>query len=147
MSKSESSTRGRLCKILCKLGLDGVAVENPARPGTPDVNYRDGWIEVKRTKAWPKSDCTPVRLDHELMPSQKVWLRRRARAGGTVWVFLHIDRDLLLIDATEYLTWAGTATQAQLKRSAAVCASSWSELETSLKELLCSPTQPRSATT
>jgi hypothetical protein len=86
-------------------GLEGdwVRVENPARPGTPDVNFawlppgereavREGWIELKQMPSFPKKyESAIFRIPH-YTPQQRVWIRRRSRAGGHVWVLLHVEK-------------------------------------------------------
>jgi hypothetical protein len=134
---AESGTRANLVKILCRLKLDAFAVENPARPGTPDVNYLHGWIEVKRTKKWPKRAETPVRLDHGLNQAQKVWIKRREKVGGTVYVFLHLDRDLLLFRGGDAVDHLGSANAAELRELAIFAVRGWKAVADELKSLLC----------
>ena len=77
---------------------DAVAVENPqACPGTPDVNFVHGWVELKKLPSWPKRATTPVRLPH-FTPQQRVWHQRRWKAGGAVWMLLQVERDWLLFE-------------------------------------------------
>lgn len=87
-------------KIVAALkGLHAVAVENGgACPGTPDINYRDGWIECKSTENWPAREDTPVRLDHDLTKQQRIWIIQRARVNGRVFVLLEIAGDWLLFN-------------------------------------------------
>lgn len=75
--------------------FDAVAVENPCRPGTPDVNYNHGWIELKKAVS-PKDPRAPVRCRH-FTEQQRRWILRRHRAGGTVYVLLQLDRGWLLL--------------------------------------------------
>lgn len=136
MAKSESGLRGRVVKILCKMGLDGVAVENPARPGTPDINYIGGWIECKKTSKWPKREETVVRLTHDLMQSQRVWIRRRAKAGGKVFVLVQIDHWFLLFDGLWAVNNLGKRTRKEMEEHSLFCVSGWSSLEYALKQQL-----------
>jgi hypothetical protein len=71
---TESDMRQLVVRALA--GLDPVSVENPAHPGTPDVNHTGGWLELKRVDAWPARPGSPLRLPH-FTPQQRVWLRRR----------------------------------------------------------------------
>ena len=75
--------------------MDAVSVETAACPGTPDVNYVEGWLELKSLPAWPKRPETPVRIDH-LTPQQRVWLWARDKAGGAAWLLLKVADDWLL---------------------------------------------------
>ncbi len=90
---SESGMRGNVLKILKP--LDGVAVENPTMPGTPDINYVDGFIELKWLRSWPKDPEAVVRIEH-YSPQQRLWIRRRHLAGGKVWLLLQCKREWLL---------------------------------------------------
>lgn len=87
--------------------LHAISVENGmCHPGTPDVNCTLGWIELKATNNWPAREETPVRLDHDLTPQQRIWLMKRRRAGGACWVLLTVANDWLLLDgavAAEHL--------------------------------------------
>jgi hypothetical protein len=91
---SESAMRSRVVKGL--RALDAVAVENPARPGTPDVNYIEGWIELKQLPRWPAKRDTVVKCSH-FRTGQRIWIKRRARAGGQVHVLLQVGSDWLLL--------------------------------------------------
>lgn len=99
--------------------LDAVSVENGiTHPGTPDVNCTLGWIELKSTAAWPVRENTIVRLSHDLKPAQRVWLKRRRKAGGSCWVLITIARDWLLFDGAVAADTLGTLTQEQMKEAA-----------------------------
>ena len=101
---AESDMRRKLVQALAP--LDAMPVENRACPGSPDVEFIGGWIECKWLRHWPKRATTVVRLDHPLLPTQKVWLRRRCSRGGKAWVMLQCRREWLLFDgytAAEYL--------------------------------------------
>jgi hypothetical protein len=80
-------------------GLDPQRIEDAIRCGVPDVNYRDGWIELKVSPGWPKRPGTRLALDH-FTPAQRVWLSRRCRHGGRAFV-------LLRVGAREYMLFRG----------------------------------------
>ncbi len=95
---SESGMRSKVIQKLYK--LDAVAVENPAYPGTPDVNYIDGWIELKWVRALPANEDTQIKLDH-YTPQQKLWIRRRHLAGGRVFLLVQIKKEWFLFKYPE----------------------------------------------
>ena len=66
---SERRMRKNVCDWL--KDYDAFAVENPANPGTPDVSYVEGWIELKQLDAWPAREDTPVRIEH-YTPQQRI---------------------------------------------------------------------------
>jgi hypothetical protein len=82
--------------------LDPVRVENPALPGTPDINFIGGWLELKSMDAWPKRPSTPLKVPH-FTQQQRVWLLRRVRAGGCACVLLRVGGK---VDG-EWLLFAG----------------------------------------
>lgn len=90
---SESGMRSKLIRTL--KSLDAVAVENPTNPGTPDVNYVDGWLELKWLRNWPKRPESVVQLEH-YTPQQKLWIRRRTIAGGRCFLVLQCKREWLI---------------------------------------------------
>lgn len=102
---------------ICREALSGpstdlIRVENPAWPGTPDVNYCigyfEGWIELKNVATWPVREKTPLRVEH-FTSQQRTWLTRRSQAGGTVWV-------LLRVAPIEWLLFEGQVAAALLGR-------------------------------
>lgn len=98
--------------------LDAVSVENRVGPGTPDVNFVEGWVELKWLRSWPKRPETPVALDHPLEVEQRAWIRRRRKRGGNVWVLLQCGREWLLFDGLVAADFLGTSTRAELYRHA-----------------------------
>lgn len=98
-------------------GRHAVPVENPALPGTPDVNYIGGWIELKQIEEWPKRDDTVVMIEH-YTPQQRVWAIRRRRAGGTCWLLLQCRREWLLFDGAVAATHLNSCTKSELTKVA-----------------------------
>ena len=92
---SESAMRTKVVRALAS--LNAIAVENPALPGTPDVNYVEGWIELKWLRGWPARDDTVIRFDH-YTTQQKVWAFRRRRVGGQCWFLMQCRREWILLD-------------------------------------------------
>lgn len=126
--------RTKVVKILAP--LDAFAVENPCNPGTPDINYIGGWIECKRTKAWPKRAATAVRLDHKLLPSQKIWLRRRCTNGGIALVLVQIAQEFLLFWGSSAARDLGRVNRETLVARALLHCHGWRDLENKLVEFL-----------
>ncbi len=116
----EQQQRQNLVKALNKAGQDATSVENPACPGTPDIQFIDGWIECKYLEDWPKREETTVRIEH-FSPQQRVWLLRRSIAcsrlqteRGIGWLVLYVakTREHLLFegeDAARHLAKDGVA--------------------------------------
>jgi hypothetical protein len=108
-------------KMLNAAGLDAVSVENPAYPGTPDINFCEGWIELKQLAAWPERIGSDVRIDC-FTPQQRVWLLKRWRAGGNVWLLVQIGPQWLLFDGETAARCVGKpgVTQEKLAIAAAI---------------------------
>jgi hypothetical protein len=107
---SESGMRGNVIKNLKE--LDAVAIENPVYPGTPDVNYVDGWIELKWLRRWPVKVESVVQLDH-YSPQQRLWIRRRSLARGRCFLLLQCKKEWLLFKHPETME-VGKLTKSQL---------------------------------
>ena len=108
---SEQTMRQRVVKALkC---LDAWSVENPCRPGTPDVNYIEGWIELKHAEKWPARAATPLRLGH-FTPQQRLHLRRRWHLGGNAYLLLQVDQDWLLFDGETAAEFVGLQPRQEL---------------------------------
>jgi len=95
----EQDQRKKIVKALNKLKKDAISVENPALPGTPDVNYIGGWVELKYLERWPVKKETKVTLDHYTQ-QQRVWIMRRWYNQGAVWLCLQVSktREWLVFD-------------------------------------------------
>lgn len=117
--KPESNMRS---KVLAALrSLDAQAVENPINPGTPDVNYVEGWIECKQLPNWPKTaEFEPVKIKH-FTPQQRVWLKMRAKRKGVVYFLLKVKNEWLLFNGIDAAEHVGTMTRPQLRELAVKC--------------------------
>ncbi|MEE8181751.1 MAG: hypothetical protein V3T87_00390 [Candidatus Thorarchaeota archaeon] len=91
----ESSMRQIVIRALS--GLDAISVENPVRPGTPDINFIEGWVELKVLDRWPVRASTKIRVPC-FTAQQRVWLRRRWERGGAAYFLILIDEDWLLFN-------------------------------------------------
>jgi len=108
---SEQTQRRRV--ILGLKPLHGVAVENPAGPGTPDVNYIDGWIELKWLRRWKRNaETSPVLIDH-YTNQQRLWMRRRSLRGGKAYLLLQVGKEWLLFKYPELME-VGKVTRSEL---------------------------------
>lgn len=116
---SESHMRGRVIQWLKP--LNAVPVENPAQPGTPDVNYVEGWIELKKLTKWPERSDTIVRIDH-FTPQQRNWLLLRKRRGGRVHLLLQVKNEWLLFDGDVAAMHVGRVDRQELER---LCVKRW----------------------
>ena len=122
--------RQTVVKMVKPFGIDPVSVENSVGPGTPDLNYLDGWLELKWARDWPKRDSTPLRMPHFTI-QQRRWLARRQRAGGRAFVLLKVAREWLLFDGDTAGRILGESTRAELyDRAVAVWPKrmAWSQL-------------------
>lgn len=91
-AKPESRFWKRLKKQLPEGHI--VRVENPANPGTPDVNMCvqgvECWPELKQVKSLPKRPETPV-FTGCLKPEQVLWHKLRSRAGGKSYIIGYVE--------------------------------------------------------
>lgn len=108
---SERLMRGRVTKAL--RSLDAMAVENPCHPGTPDVNYVEGWIELKWVRKWPVGEETIVPFPH-FTTQQRVFHLRRRQAGGASWVMVQCRREWLLFRGEDAALHLGKITREQM---------------------------------
>lgn len=111
----ESNLNARLMKAM--RGLHPVRVENPACPGTPDINYSGGWIESKILNRWPADPQAVVKCDH-FTPQQRVWHKRRAVAGGVSYVVIQIEQDVLVLRGNDAADLLGKVNRAKLLKLA-----------------------------
>lgn len=113
---SESSMRGRV--IMALKSLDACAIENSTHPGTPDVNYMGGWVELKCLDRWPVREGTPVRIRH-FTREQRIWLARRWNAGGNSHLLLQVRDEWLLFDGNIAAERVGKVPRMQMIGEAA----------------------------
>lgn len=98
---SETNLWKRLRDALAPYGFDLHRVENLLEPGMPDVNYccgaAEGWIELKYSTV-PKRSSTRVFGAKGLRKEQILWIERRIRTKGIVWIFAQASQHLVLLD-------------------------------------------------
>lgn len=85
--------------LLTLARMDPVSVENTAYPGTPDINFTGGWLELKCVQEFPKRAATVVDVP-TFSPQQRVWLRRRWEAGGGAWMLLWLAGEWQLFNGS-----------------------------------------------
>ena len=111
---SEKDMRRRVIRAL--KSIHAISVENGTGIGTPDVNYVNGWLELKSIDSWPARPETPLRIEH-FSQEQRIWLLQRCKAGGEAWLLLKVSDDWLLFDGEMAAALVGEdeGTQQMLK--------------------------------
>jgi len=105
--------------------LEATRHEDSLQKGIADVSFvslngNHGWIELKKLPDWPVRDGTLVTIDH-YTDDQRIWLRRKGRAGGFVFLLLQVSRDYLLFD-WKRAAGVGKLTKMNLFN---ICQNSW----------------------
>lgn len=104
--------------------LDPVRIESHMTGGVPDVNYTQGWIELKYADRWPPRGG-PLRVDH-FVTSQRTWHVRRRLAGGRSFVLLKVGAsEWLLFDGAVAADLLGKVVRERLYE---VCKARWTRL-------------------
>lgn len=111
------------------------AVENPCLPGTPDVYYIAGWIELKWLRAWPARTESAVRVEH-YTPQQRVFHVEHWRRGGAVHVLLQVRGTWLLFDGPTAARILGKVSRAELETAAIAHWGSEAEMRLHLPQAL-----------
>lgn len=101
-------------------GWHAMRVENPALPGTPDVNWAgdgaEGWLEIKYVHRYPpKGGTVQVR---DFSPQQRVWLTKRRRVGGNAKLIARIADDWILFDGLVAGLFLGREVKERLHQEA-----------------------------
>lgn len=126
---TEQVMRQRVVRLLKP--LHAISFENLVYPGTPDVNYIEGWLELKYLHKWPKGYATIVRIA-TFTQQQRVWLLKRWMKGGQVHLLLQVAQEWLLFEGKVAAKIVGRCVESCL-RGAAVAVWPTRELD---KELL-----------
>ncbi len=66
-------------------------------PGTPDVEFSLGFIELKHVERPPVRSSTIVRIPH-YTTEQRLFARQRASAGGVCLLLLQCGAEVFIID-------------------------------------------------
>lgn len=113
----EQSMWSAIRPAMKEAGLDPERIENQVGSGTPDVNIKSGWVELKAAERWPPRGG-PLRLPH-YMPQQKAWAIRRIHCGGCVWLLLKVGKaDWLLFWGVDAARVLGKVPRAELEDTA-----------------------------
>ena len=127
---SEKTLRKNMIAALKEARMHPVAVENPCHPGTPDVNYVGGWVELKQLDAWPANPSTGVSIPH-LTRQQVLWLGDRCVAGGNAYLLLQVGKEYLLFHGCSVKSINGS-TRLSLKRMALAVWDSLADMKSEL---------------
>jgi hypothetical protein len=103
--------------------------------GLPDVHYcykgRNGWIELKYLKEFPKKKNTPISIKH-LTEFQLNWINNYLTYGGHVWILLRIEKEILLIKGV----YAQRLKNILREDLYTICANKWLSHKMDYKELV-----------
>jgi hypothetical protein len=114
---SEALLSKKVLKSL--LGLDPMPVDNPRKPGTPDINFIEGWLELKHLHHWPKRAKTKVKIK-SWTKKQMIWHYTRTSLGGKSWVLLQVGTDYLLFSGYSAAVYFNESSQSKMRDLALV---------------------------
>ena len=100
-------------------GLDAHRIENKIELGTPDVNYLNGWIELKYKSRWPVKGGI-LAVPH-FTALQRRWLCRRQTAGGRAFLLLKVNKEWILFDGITGAKHLGYHPKNELLKHALIC--------------------------
>lgn len=95
---SEKTQRQRVRRALAP--LHAFSVENLVNPGTPDLSFAGGWLELKCVPEWPRQGGVlreGVGREH-FTAQQRLFCRTWARRQGFHSVCLQVADELFLIE-------------------------------------------------
>lgn len=130
---SERRLRGVVVQCLKRAGLHAFAVENACLPGTPDVAYADGWIELKQIDERPKLSRTAIKVDH-FTKRQRIFLEDHWEAGGNAFLLIQVERTYFLFDGDDAAKHVGDLSWAEMHRYSRAYWDSQQEMRKELPE-------------
>jgi hypothetical protein len=115
----ESTARKRLLRLFKEAGVPAIPVENTSWPGTPDIAYPEGWIEVKTIENCnlPKRITTPIRIDH-FTAQQRHFAYWWTKGEGRCYMVLVLGKLWLLLDGEYYWQSFGRHTIEEIRENA-----------------------------
>ena len=118
-------------------------------PGVPDVNFSlhsgvdfargvEGWIELKHGKKPARPSTQVFKSQRGLDTEQVTWLVWRIKNGGRAFIFVQIDKDVILLDgmlAPQFnsLTFDQMVENSLWHRTGGVKKHDWAEFVAALK--------------
>ena len=113
---SENGMWNQLRPFMKREGFDPVRVETRDADGIPDVNYKEGWIELKFARTWPMRGGA-LKIEHYTQ-QQRTWGFRRQHAGGRSFLLLKAHHDWMLFDGFTAFHHVGKENRETLSRLA-----------------------------
>lgn len=97
-------------------------IENRIMADEPDVNYSQGWIELKYKHGWPKREDTKLEVAH-FTAGQRAWATQRTIAGGRVFLLLKVgESEWILFQGAVAAKFVGRVPRSKLYT---VCLARW----------------------
>jgi len=121
-------------------GWDPVRVETPDKDGFPDVSHIPGLLELKAEREWPTRPGTVFRVDH-FTAHQRVFHKRRWKAGGLIHVLIRVKQDVLLIRGGVAADWLGKMPKEQTIKLASAHWHGKQQMMKGLKDAILSDTR------
>src|SRR5690348_11902747 len=146
MASNPETRFGKRFRKKLKYGHD-IRVENPACPGTPDlndcINGVEFWVEFKQTKEMPKLPDTPV-FRGALRPEQVLWLYKRASVGGRCYIAAYVeDLDITYIIPGKHAREFNSMNRAQLDSLNITMEAMWTSTGGKVEPLIHQKKPPR----
>lgn len=96
------------------VSLHATRIENYCSAGTPDIEYIQGWLELKEMPGWPIDPQWHLRIPHFTI-EQRLFLRKRCYYGGNAHLLLKVGAEWLLIRGDKACDIIGSSTADELR--------------------------------